>query len=475
MLLFLVVLPLFGAVFLTFLNKTNYTLIRNFSLFWSLLIFNFSIVLLFFFDFTKTDLQLIETLPWFDGININLIVGIDGLALIMILLSAFLIPTCIMLCWNLSLKNQTKDYCIAFFVLESILFGIFTSLDIMLFYLLFEAVLIPMFLIIGFYGSRQRRIRSSYMLFIYTLFSSLLMFIAILFIFFKFGTTDYIILKTMNFEPNTEKLCWFAFFLSFAVKMPLVPFHIWLPEAHCEAPTAGSLILAGILLKLGGFGFLRYSIGLFSDASAFFAPFVFLISALGVFYASLTTIQQIDLKKIIAYSSVGHMGVVTIGIFSGVNQGIVGSILLMVSHGIVSGALFLCVGLLYERHHTRIIKYFTGLIATMPLFSVCFTILTFANIGLPGTSSFIGEFLIITGAFLINSWVGFFAAIGMVLGGCYSLWLLNRILFGNIKINSINQYQDLTRLEFFYLLPYCFLAIFLGLYPDVLICFVFYA
>ena len=298
------------------------------------------------------------------------------------------------------------------------------------------------------------------------------MFLAILFIFFKFGTTDYLLLKTVNFDPFSEKLCWFAFFLSFAVKMPVVPFHIWLPEAHCEAPTAGSVILAGILLKLGGFGFLRYSLGLFPDASAFFSPFIFIISSLGIVYASLTTIQQIDLKKIIAYSSVGHMGVVTIGIFSYTTQNLIGSILLMISHGIVSGALFLCIGLLYERHHTRIIKYFAGLLTTTPIFSSFFTLFTMANIGLPGTSSFVGEFLIIAGCFLTNSLAGLFSAIGMVLGGGYSLWLLNRIIFGNIKNFSIKQFQDLTRIEFFYLLPYAVLTILLGIYPEIIICYI---
>jgi len=390
----------------------------------------------------------------------------------MILLSSFLIPTCILLCWNLTLKNQIKNYCFAFFFLEFVLFGVFSSLDIMLFYLLFEAVLIPMFLIIGFYGSRERRIRSAYLLFLYTLFSSLIMFLSILFIFFKFGTTDYLILKTVLFDPFSEKLCWFAFFLSFAVKMPLVPFHIWLPEAHCEAPTAGSVILAGILLKLGGFGFLRYSIGLFTDSCSFFAPFVFLISSLGIVYASITTLQQIDLKKIIAYSSVGHMGVVTIGIFSATSQNLIGSIVLMISHGIVSGALFLCIGLLYERHHTRIVKYFAGLLTTMPLFSTFFMVFTMANIGLPGTSSFLGEFLIIAGCIQTNTWVALFSAIGMVLGGSYSLWLLNRIAFGNIKNFSIKEFQDLTRIEFFYLLPYAFLTIVIGIFPEVITCFI---
>jgi proton-translocating NADH-quinone oxidoreductase chain M len=312
------------------------------------------------------------------------------------------------------------------------------------------------------------------MLFLYTLVSSLVLFLAILFIFFKFGSTDYLIIKSIVFDSVSERLCWFAFFLSFAVKMPLVPFHIWLPEAHCEAPTAGSVILAGILLKLGGYGFLRYSIGLFADSSAFFAPFVFLISILGIVYASLTTIQQIDLKKIIAYSSVGHMGVVTIGIFSSISTSILGSVLLMVSHGIVSGALFLCIGILYERHHTRIIKYFAGLLTTTPLFSSFFTLFTMANIGLPGTSSFVGEFLIILGCLLTNSIAALFCASGMVLGGGYSLWLLNRIFFGNIKNFSIKQYADLNRLEFYYLLPFGFLTIILGIFPELIICFIYF-
>ena len=472
MLLGLITLPLVACIILSFIDKTQHRIIQNFSLFWSLIILNYSFILLFYFDPSISQFQLISKSYWLNSININLVFGIDGLGLLMILLSAFLIPTCILLCWNFSLKNQIKNYCFSFFFLEAILFGVFSSLDVMCFYLLFEAILIPMFLIIGFYGSRERRIRSAYLLFLYTLLSSLIMFLSILFLFFKFGTTDFLLLKTIMIDPVSEKLCWFAFFLSFAVKMPLVPFHIWLPEAHCEAPTAGSVILAGILLKLGGFGFLRYSIGLFPDASAYFSPFVYLISSLGIVYASLTTIQQIDLKKIIAYSSVGHMGVVTIGIFSLTSQNILGSVLLMISHGIVSGALFLCIGLLYERHHTRIIKYFAGLLTTMPLFSFFFLLFSMANIGLPGTSSFIGEFLIISGCFLTNSWASFFSAIGMVLGGCYSLWLLNRLVFGNIKIFSIQEFQDLTRIEFCYLLPYAFLTILLGLYPEYVICYV---
>ena len=473
MLFCIITLPLIGCFFLSLVDRTKNAFIRNFGLFWSLIILNVCCVIFFFFDPTVSHFQFVERSSWFNIFNINCILGIDGLALIMVILTAFLIPICIALCWNRSLINNAKDYIIAFLLLESILFAVFTSLDIMLFYLLFEAVLIPMFLIIGFYGSRGRKIRSAYMLFLYTLFSSLIMFLAILYIYFKFGSTDYLILKTVVFDPLTEKFCWFAFFMSFAVKMPLIPFHIWLPEAHCEAPTSGSVILAGILLKLGGFGFLRYSLGLFFDSSAYFAPFVFVICILGIVYASLTTVQQVDLKKIIAYSSVGHMGVVCIGIFSNVTQSLLGSILLMVSHGIVSGALFLCIGILYERYNTRLIKYYAGLLTTKPIFSTFFTLFTMANIGLPGTNSFIGEFLIILGCLLINSWAAAFCASGMVFGGAYSLWLLNRILFGNIKNFSITEFQDLTRFEFYYLAPFAFLTVLLGVYPELLICYIY--
>lgn len=357
-------------------------------------------------------------------------------------------------------------------MLESILIGIFCSLDLLMFYLLFEAVLIPMFFIVGIFGSRERKVRASYLLFLYTLVSSILLFIAILFIYFKTGTTNFILLKTFQFDPFVERICWLAFFSSFAVKMPIVPFHIWLPEAHCEAPTAGSVILAGILLKLGGYGFLRFSLGLFPDASSFFTPFIYVLSSFGVVYASLTTLQQVDLKKIIAYSSVGHMGLVTIGIFSGSIQGILGSIVLMVSHGITSGALFIAIGLLYERHHTRVVRYYTGLIHTMPLFSVFFIIFTLANLGLPTTSNFVGEFFVLVGCFKTNSWSTLFAGSGMVLGAGYSLWLCNRIIFGNIKQYSISFFKDLDRREFFIFLPFGFLTFLIGIYPDIILNFV---
>lgn len=469
MLLTLTSLPFIGALIIIFLPTADRVFVQKFSLFWSLLIFNFSVALLFVFDPSVSWYQLPFETTWISSSNLFFSFGIDGLSLSMIILTAFLIPICILLSWNGSVYKKAKEYVVAFLVMESFLFGIFTSLDILLFYLFFEAVLIPMFLIIGIYGSRERRIRASYLLFLYTLLSSIFMFLAILFIYYKTGTTQYTILKTMQLDTFEERICWLCFFFSFAVKMPLMPFHIWLPEAHCEAPTAGSVILAGILLKLGGYGFLRFSIGLFPEASAFFTPLVYTFSIFGVIYASITTLQQVDLKKIIAYSSVGHMGLVTIGLFSANSQGILGAILLMISHGIVSSALFLCVGILYERHHTRVIKYYSGLIHTMPLFSVCFIIFSLGNLGLPATSSFIGEFLVIVGCFETNSWAALLSGMGMILGAGYSLWLLNRILFGNIKRYSITIFKDVSRFEFYTLVPFVFLTFLFGLFPEIII------
>jgi proton-translocating NADH-quinone oxidoreductase chain M len=409
---------------------------------------------------------------WLPFSNIGMSFGLDGFSLLLVLLTGFLTPICLLLSWNFSVESNLKQFNIAFLVLESILFGVFCSLDVLVFYVFFEAVLIPMYFVIGVFGSKKRRVRASYLLFLYTLFSSMFMFIAILMIYLSFGTTDYQTLKTVQFDPFFERFCWFAFFLSFAVKMPLLPFHVWLPEAHSEAPTAGSVILAGVLLKLGGFGFLRYSVGMFPEASAFFTPFIFSVSVFGVIYASITTLQQVDLKKIIAYSSVGHMALVTIGIFSCNSQGILGSILLMLSHGIVSAALFLCVGILYERHQTRIIRYYSGLIHTMPLFSVFFFCFSLANIGLPGTVSFIGEFLVFVGCFEINSLAALLSGSGLILGAGYGLWLLNRLLLGNSKILAFFTLKDLTRYEFFMLLPFLLLTLVLGLFPSFLITYI---
>jgi proton-translocating NADH-quinone oxidoreductase chain M len=340
-------------------------------------------------------------------------------------------------------------------------------LDLLIFYVFFESVLIPMFLIIGVWGSRERKIRAAYQFFLYTLFGSVLMLLAILLIHFQTGTTDYQILLATEFSEKRQLLLWLAFFASFAVKVPMVPVHIWLPEAHVEAPTAGSVILAGILLKLGTYGFLRFSIPMFPEATLFYTPLIYTRSVIAIIYASLTTLRQVDLKKIIAYSSVAHMNYVTLGIFSLNLQGIEGSLLLMFSHGLVSSALFLCVGCLYERSHTRLVKYYGGAVQTMPIFSLIFLFFTLGNISLPGTSSFVGEFLILAGAFQTNPFAGTLAASGMIFGTAYSMWLFNRVIFGNIKTQSFSSFADLNRREVYMFLPFIFGVLWMGLYPEM--------
>jgi NADH-quinone oxidoreductase subunit M len=471
MLLFLVTAPALGASLIFFIEKSKKDFILNFSLFLSLAVFNCSLYLMLLFDPTNTQFQFIEEISWLTFPGINIVFGVDGLSLFMIILTSFLVPACIMLSQNASVGARAKEFNISFLVLESLLFGVFTTLDIMLFYFLFEAVLIPMYMLLGVCGSRERKIRASYLLFLYTLVSSFFMFVAILQLYFTFGTTDYELLKTFHISLNMERFCWLAFFLSFAVKMPLVPFHVWLPEAHAEAPTAGSVILAGVLLKLGGYGFIRFSIGLFPDASAFFTPLIFTISSFGILYASFTTLQQVDLKKIIAYSSVAHMGVVTIGIFSGNSQSILGGIFLMLSHGIVSGALFLCVGFLYERYNTRVVKYYGGLVSTMPLLSTFFILFIMFNIGIPGSSNFVSELLIFFGCYQANSCAALFGAAGLVLSAAYSLWFQNRIFFGNSKISGLRYFKDFSRFELHTAFPFLLCGIFFGLKPAILLSF----
>ena len=323
-----------------------------------------------------------------------------------------------------------------------------------------------MFLIVGVWGSRQRKIRAAYQFFLYTLIGSLLMLLALLNIYFQTGATDLQILWYTQFSELSQIFLWLAFFASFAVKVPMVPFHIWLPEAHAEAPTAGSVILAGILLKMGGYGFLRFSLPMFPLASIFFTPLIFTLSLIAIIYASLTTLRQVDLKKIIAYSSVSHMGFVTIGIFSLNLQGIEGSILLMLSHGLVSSSLFLCIGILYDRYETRIIKYYSGLIQVMPIFGIFFLFFTFSNLGFPGTSSFVGEILVLLGSFQINKVLTLFASLGMIFGAAYSIWLFNRIIFGSLKLKYFSSFQDISRREFWILSPLLILVLWMGIYPN---------
>jgi proton-translocating NADH-quinone oxidoreductase chain M len=347
--------------------------------------------------------------------------------------------------------------------------GVFSILDVFLFYVFFESILIPMFLIIGIWGSRERKIRAAYQFFLYTLVGSVFMLLSILFLYYQAGTTDLQILLTTEMSERRQILLWFAFFCSFGVKVPMVPVHLWLPEAHCEAPTAGSVILAGVLLKLGTYGFLRFSIPLFPAASIFFTPLIHTISILGIIYASLTTLRQIDLKKIIAYSSVGHCAYVTLGLFCFNVQGIEGALLIMLSHGFVASALFLCIGMLYDRTKTRLVKYYGGLVHTMPLFSTFLFLFMLGNLGLPGTSSFCGEFLVLTGAFQTNTFIASLAALGMILSAAYTLWLYNRIIFGSLKPTYIHHFADLNRREVCLLVPFVVAMIWLGIYPETIL------
>lgn len=463
-LIHLLFLPLVGAVSLLFVS--NLRVIRSVALFTSLVTFLYSLLLWIYFDRSTAQFQFVQEVEWIPNMPVAL--GVDGISLFFILLTTFLVPACLLVGWT-NVVNYIREYFIAFLLLETCMIAVFCTLDLLVFYVFFESVLLPMFIIIGVWGSRERKIRAAYQFFLYTLIGSVLMLLAILFIYFQAGTTDLQMLMLTEFSERRQILLWFAFFCSFAVKVPMIPVHIWLPEAHVEAPTAGSVILAGVLLKLGTYGFLRFSIPLFPYASLYFTPLVYTLSILGIVYASLTTLRQIDLKKIIAYSSVAHMGFVTLGLFSLNVQGIEGAILLMISHGLVSGALFLCVGCLYDRHKTRLVKYYGGCVHTMPLFSTMFLFFTMGNLSLPGTSSFVGEFLILVGNFQASTLMATLAATGMVLGGAYSLWLYNRVVFGNFKPAYMNQFADLNRREFFLFAPFVIGVLILGVYPELLL------
>jgi len=460
----LLVLPLIGAALIAPCKDRQY--IQVIGLVTSCITFLFSLLLWLLFNNQAPDFQFLESVPWFNAANINLTLGVDGISLFFILLTTFLVPICLLVGWT-SIQVKVKEYFIFFLVMETLMLGVFTILDVFLFYVFFESILIPMFLIIGIWGSRERKIRAAYQFFLYTLVGSVVMLFAILFLYYQAQTTDFHILLTTEISERRQILLWFAFFCSFAVKVPMVPVHLWLPEAHCEAPTGGSVILAGVLLKLGTYGFLRFSIPLFPAASIYFAPLVYTISVIGIIYASLTTLRQIDLKKIIAYSSVAHMGVCTLGLFCFNIQGIEGAILLMLSHGFVASALFLCIGMLYDRTKTRLVKYYGGLVQTMPIFSVMFLLFTLGNLGLPGTSSFCGEILILVGAFNVNTAMATLASSGMVLGAAYSLWLYNRVIFGTLKPVYINEFADLNRREVAILIPFVLGVLIMGIYPEI--------
>jgi len=475
LLLWVIFLPLIGVLVLAFIPSWNYKLIRSVALNISVITFLVSLLLWIYFDNSTTKFQYMVSFALVDSPHsfllksdtstLGFMIGLDGISLFFVILTTFLIPVCILVAWT-NIQTYVKEYCMAFLILESLLICVFSVLDLLLFYIFFESVLIPMFLIIGVWGSRERKIRAAYQFFLYTLFGSVLMLLAILLIYFQTGSTDLEILYTTKFSESRQLLLWLAFFASFAVKVPMVPVHIWLPEAHVEAPTAGSVILAGILLKMGTYGFLRFSIPLFPEACIYFTPLIYTLSIVAIIYTSLTTLRQIDLKKIIAYSSVAHMNFVTIGLFSLNAQGIEGSILLMLSHGLVSPALFLCVGVLYDRHKTRLLRYYAGCGRTMPIFAILFMFFTLANISLPGTSSFVGEFLVLTGAYQTNSFVTFMAATGMVLGAAYALWLCNRVIYGVAKPYYISAFSDVSRREFFLFLPFILGVLWMGLLPE---------
>lgn len=466
LLLTLIGLPLIGIILLFFIPNTNADLQKTVGLSTSLLTFLISLLVWLKFDMSTPKYQFVEKFFSVPYSNMHIYVGVDGISLFFVLLTTFLIPVCLLASWD-SIKIHIREYSIAFLFLEAVLICVFTVLDVLFFYIFFEAVLIPMFLIVGIWGSRERKIRAAYQFFIYTLVGSVLMLLAILYIYAQTGTTDVQVLSTITFDYQTQIILWLAFFASLAVKIPMVPAHIWLPEAHSEAPTAGSVILAGVLLKMGGYGFLRYSIPMFPDASIYFTPLVFTLSVIAVIYTSLTTLRQVDLKRIIAYSSVAHMGFVTIGMFALNIQGIEGSMMLMLSHGIVSSALFLCVGVIYDRHKTRIIKYYSGLTVKMPLFSMIFLFFIMGNMGLPGTSSFVSEFLVLVGAFKSNVFVTTLAATGVIWGAGYSIWLYNRVAYGNIRTSHISIFRDIDRREFMVFAPCIFLSLLMGLYPEI--------
>jgi NADH-quinone oxidoreductase subunit M len=439
---------------------------RRIALGATLATFALSLVLVLQFDGSTADFQFVEDLAWLGG-GINYRMGVDGISVLFVLLTAFLMPFCILASWN-AITERVGEYMIAFLVLETLMIGVFCALDLVLFYVFFEGGLIPMFLIIGVWGG-QRRVYASFKFFLYTLLGSVLMLLAIMAIYWQTDTTDITLLLSGDYAlpAYTQPWLWFAFFASFAVKLPMWPLHTWLPDAHVEAPTAGSVILAGILLKMGGYGFLRFSLPMFPIASADFAPLVFALSLIAIVYTSLVALAQEDMKKLIAYSSVAHMGLVTLGIFTFSHQGIEGGIFQMLSHGIVSGALFLCVGVVYDRMHTRLIADYGGLVNRMPVYAACFMVFTLANVGLPGTSGFVGEFLTLLAAFRFNTWLAIIGTTGVILSAAYALWLYRRVIFGNLEKANLQSILDLTAREKIILIPMVVLTIVLGVYPKL--------
>ncbi len=464
----LILLPSIGALFLLFTksNKENNLTVKYVALFTSLVNFFLSIYLWISFDNTISSFQFVEERIWIENL-VNYKVGIDGISILFIILTTFITPLCI-ISINNSIKIRLREFLIAVLVMESFMIGVFCSLDLVVFYLFFEAGLIPMFLIIGIWGG-SRRVYSAFKFFLYTLLGSVLMLVAIISIYWITGTTDVIKLYNLGIESKYQNLLWLAFFSSFAVKTPMWPVHTWLPDAHVEAPTAGSVLLAAILLKMAGYGFIRFSLGLFPIASDIFTPLIYTMSVVAIIFTSLIALMQEDMKKLIAYSSIAHMGFVTLGVFTIQQQGIEGSIIQMISHGLVSAALFLSVGVLYDRMHSRLISSYGGIVSIIPKYSILLMIFVLASLGLPGTSGFVGEFLILMGAFKDNFLVAVLASIGVILGAAYILWLYKRVVFGNLDNPDLKKLIDLNKSELFVLISLALPILFFGFYPDPLI------
>lgn len=465
----LILLPLIGGLFILLSrssDKSNYQSSKYVALFVSFTNFFVSIYLWYIFDPNTSDFQFVENRLWLEGF-INYKVGIDGISILFIVLTTLITPLCI-ISVNQSINTKLKEFLIAILVMESLMIGVFCSLDLVIFYLFFEGGLIPMFLIIGIWGG-TRRVYSAFKFFLFTLLGSVLMLVAIISIYWITGTTDIVELNDLGVDVKYQNLLWLAFFSSFAVKTPMWPFHTWLPDAHVEAPTAGSVLLAAILLKMAGYGFIRFSIGLFPIASENFVPLIYTLSLIAIVYTSLVALMQDDMKKLIAYSSVAHMGFVTLGIFTMTQQGLEGSIVQMISHGLVSAALFVCVGVVYDRMHSRLIITYGGLVSAMPKYAILFMVFTLAAVGLPGTSGFVGEFLILMGVFQKSFLVAAIASLGVILGAAYMLWLYKRVIFGELINKDLLKMLDLNKSEIFILISLAIPVLFFGFYPEPLL------
>ena len=464
----IIAMPLVGAVLIAWIRDDDDSIVarnaRNVALWTSMITFILSLFLWTGFDTTTAEFQFVERRPWVEGYAISYYLGIDGISLLFVLLTTFLMPLCLLASWE-AIKTRVKEYMIAFLVLETMMVGVFVSLDLVIFYLFFEGTLIPMFLIIGIWGG-PGRVYATFKFFLYTLLGSVLFLLAIMAIYQAAGTTSIPALMAFDFPFETQRWLWLALFASFAVKVPMWPVHTWLPDAHVEAPTAGSMVLAGVLLKFGGYGFLRFSLPMFPEASAFFTPLIFTLSIVAIIYTSLVALAQEDMKKLIAYSSVAHMGFVTMGLFTINTQGVEGAILIMLSHGFVSAGLFLCVGVIYDRKHSRMISSYGGLVHRMPVYAFVFMLFTLASVGLPGTSGFVGEFLTLVGAYRVSTVVALLATVGIILGPAYMLWLYRRVIFGELTKDELKDIVDLSPREIAIFTPMILLVMLIGIYPE---------